>query len=225
LEDKAMAELKIGRSIMEANNRLAENLHKRFCEAGVKVINIISSPGAGKTTILENTLKLLKDSLHIGVIEGDIQTTEDAQRIANCGVKAVQVETKGACHLDAIMLDKALNSFDLKEIDLLIIENVGNLVCPVDFYLGEHLKIAVLSVTEGDDKPSKYPLLFSKAEVLIINKIDLLPYISCDLKRIYDTCRALNSAQIVFNLSCSNHNEGLQDWINWLVSWVRSTIC
>ncbi len=215
-----MAELTVGRSILEANDRLAEDLRARFREAGVKVINIISSPGAGKTTLLEKTLTLLKHRLAVGVIEGDIQTTEDAQRVAACGVKAVQIETKGACHLDGNMLGGALAAFDLNALDLLIVENVGNLVCPVEFDLGEDLKVAVLSVTEGDDKPSKYPLLFSEAGVLIVNKIDLLPYIDCDLRRIHDTCRSLNPAQAVFDLSCRT-GEGLEPWVNWLEAWVR----
>jgi hydrogenase nickel incorporation protein HypB len=215
-----MAELTVGRSILEANDRLAEDLRALFHAANVKVINIISSPGAGKTTLLEKTLTLLKDRLNVGVIEGDIQTTEDAQRVAACGVKAVQIETKGACHLDGNMLAGALTAFDLNELDLLIIENVGNLVCPVEFDLGENLKVAVLSVTEGDDKPSKYPLLFSEAGVLIVNKIDLLPYIDCDIERIHATCRALNPAQVVFDLSCRT-GEGLAPWVDWLEAWVR----
>lgn len=215
-----MAELTVGRSILEANDRLAEDLRARFREANVKVINIISSPGAGKTTLLEKTLTLLKDRLRVGVIEGDIQTTEDARRVAACGVKAVQIETKGACHLDGNMLSGALAAFDLNALDLLIIENVGNLVCPVEFDLGEDLKVAVLSVTEGDDKPSKYPLLFSEAGVLIVNKIDLLPYIDCDVERIHATCRALNPTQKVFDLSCRT-GEGLAAWVDWLEAWAR----
>jgi hydrogenase nickel incorporation protein HypB len=157
------------------------------------------------------------------VIEGDIQTTEDARRVAACGVKAVQIETKGACHLDSNMLSGALAAFNLDELDLLIIENVGNLVCPVEFDLGEDLKVAVLSVTEGDDKPSKYPLLFSEAGALIVNKIDLLPHINCDIQRIHDTCHALNSSQMIFDLSCRT-GEGLAPWVDWLEAWARGKI-
>jgi hydrogenase nickel incorporation protein HypB len=205
---------------LDANERLAAQYRQRFAQAGVKVLNLISSPGSGKTTLLEQTLKRLRGRLNVGVIEGDIQTTEDAQRVAACGVKAVQIETQGACHLDGNMLGGALDAFDLDSLDLLIIENVGNLVCPVEFDLGEHMKLAVLSVTEGDDKPSKYPHLFSAAGVLVVNKIDLLPYLDCDLDRIHDTCRALNPDIKIFDLSCRS-GQGLDPWVDWLEDWVR----
>ncbi|ADK86096.1 hydrogenase accessory protein HypB [Desulfarculus baarsii DSM 2075] len=216
-----MSQLEVSRPILEANDQLAQQNRRLFRQAGVKVVNIISSPGAGKTSLLEKTLVKLKDRLRLAVIEGDIQTTEDAQRVAACGVKAVQIETRGACHLDGAMLADALAAFDLNELDLLIVENVGNLVCPVEFDLGEDMKIAVLSVTEGDDKPSKYPQLFSQAGVLIINKIDLLPFIDCDIQRIRHTCRQLNPDQVVFELSCRS-GEGLDAWADWLERWVRS---
>ena len=216
-----MAELEVSRPILEANQRLAQANRQRFQEAGVKVINIISSPGAGKTTLLEQTLTRLKDRLRMAVVEGDVQTTEDAQRVAACGVKAVQIETRGGCHLDGAMIAKVLPAFDLNDLDLLIVENVGNLVCPVEFDLGEDMKVAVLSVTEGDDKPSKYPLLFSEAKVLLVNKIDLLPHIDCDIERIHDTCRKLNPQQKVFDVSCRT-GQGLEDWVDWLEAWVKS---
>jgi hydrogenase nickel incorporation protein HypB len=215
-----MAEIEVGRPILEANQKLAQRNRDVFRAAGVKVFNLISSPGAGKTTLLEKTLTRLKHRLKVGVVEGDIQTTEDAQRVAAVGVKAVQIETKGACHLDGAMIAGAMQAFDLKDLDLLIIENVGNLVCPVEFDLGEDLKVAVLSVTEGDDKPSKYPLLFQQAGVLIVNKIDLLPYIDCSLERIHDTCRALNPQQKAFDLSCRT-GEGLDAWVDWLEGWAK----
>ena len=216
-----MAELEVSRPILEANDRLAQANRQRFRQAGVKVINIISSPGAGKTTLLEQTLIRLKDRLNLAVVEGDVQTTEDAQRVAACGVRAVQIETRGACHLDGSMLERVLPAFDLDSLDLLIVENVGNLVCPVEFDLGEDLKVAVLSVTEGDDKPSKYPLLFREAGVLLINKIDLLPYIDCDIERIRQTCRQLNPRQVAFDLSCRT-GQGVDAWADWLEAWVRS---
>lgn len=216
-----MAELEVSRPILEANQRLAQANRQRFKDAGVKVINIISSPGAGKTTLLEQTLTRLKDRLRMAVVEGDVQTTEDAQRVAACGVKAVQIETRGGCHLDGAMIAKVLPAFDLDELDLLIVENVGNLVCPVEFDLGEDMKVAVLSVTEGDDKPSKYPLLFSEAKVLLVNKIDLLPHIDCDIERIHDTCRKLNPQQKVFDVSCRT-GQGLEAWVDWLEAWVKS---
>lgn len=216
-----MAQVDVGRPILEANQKIAEEHRKLYADSGVKVLNLISSPGSGKTSLLEATFTRLGDRLKVGVIEGDIQSTEDAQRVAACGVKAVQIETKGACHLDGSMLVGALAAFDLNDLDLLIIENVGNLVCPVEFDLGEDLKLAVLSVTEGDDKPSKYPQLFAEAGVLIVNKIDLLPYVDCDLDRIHDTCAKLNPGQKVFDLSCRT-GEGVDEWVDWLVDWAKS---
>lgn len=215
-----MAELEVSRPILEANERLAQTNRERFKQAGVKVINIISSPGAGKTTLLEQTLTRLKDRLRVAVVEGDVQTTEDAQRVAAVGVKAVQIETRGACHLDGAMIARVLSAFDLDNLDLLIVENVGNLVCPVEFDLGEDLKVAVLSVTEGDDKPSKYPVLFREAGVLLVNKIDLLPHIDCNINRIHDTCRQLNPQQKVFDVSCRT-SQGLEAWVDWLEAWVK----
>ncbi|MFH1058568.1 MAG: hydrogenase nickel incorporation protein HypB [Pseudomonadota bacterium] len=216
-----MAEIDVSRPILDANQRLAQANRERFKAAGVKVLNLISSPGAGKTSLLEATFQRLVGKLKVGVIEGDVQTDEDARRVAACGVKAVQIETRGGCHLDGAMIGQAMAAFDLADLDLLIIENVGNLVCPVEFDLGEDMKVAVLSVTEGDDKPSKYPLLFKEAGVLVVNKIDLLPFIDCDLERIHATCRRLNPEQIVFDLSCRS-GEGLEAWIDWLQGWARA---
>ncbi len=215
-----MAELEVSRPILEANQRLARENRRRFQEAGVKVLNLISSPGAGKTSVLEQTLARTRDRLQVAVVEGDIQTTEDAQRVAACGVKAVQIETRGACHLDGAMLARTLDAFDLESLDLLIVENVGNLVCPVEFDLGEDMKVAVLSVTEGDDKPAKYPQLFQEAGVLLVNKIDLLPYVDCDIERIHQSSRRLNPDQVVFDISCRS-GQGLEQWVDWLVEWVK----
>ncbi len=215
-----MAEIEVGRNILEANQALADQFRRRFAAQGIKVLNLISSPGSGKTSVLEQTLKRLDGRLNCAVIEGDIQTDEDARRVAACGVPAVQIQTQGACHLDGPMIGEALEALDLNGLELLIIENVGNLVCPVDFDLGEDMKVAVLSVTEGDDKPSKYPALFRAAGVLLVNKIDLLPYIDCDLERIHATCRVLNPQQKVFDISCRT-GEGLKDWVTWLESWVK----
>ncbi|MCF8044021.1 MAG: hydrogenase nickel incorporation protein HypB, partial [Desulfarculaceae bacterium] len=204
-----MADIEVGRNILEANQSMADQFRQRFAAQGIKVLNLISSPGAGKTSVLEKTLTRLGGRLNCAVIEGDIQTDEDAQRVAACGVPAVQIQTQGACHLDGPMIGEALEALDLEGLELLIIENVGNLVCPVDFDLGEDMKVAVLSVTEGDDKPAKYPALFRAAGVLLVNKIDLLPYIDCDLERIHDTCRTLNPQQKVFDISCRT-GEGLK---------------
>ena len=218
---KIMAELEVSRPILEANQRLAQENRRRFQEAGVKVLNLISSPGAGKTSVLEQTLARTRDRLQVAVVEGDIQTTEDAQRVAACGVKAVQIETRGACHLDGAMLARTLEAFDLPSLDLLIVENVGNLVCPVEFDLGEDMKVAVLSVTEGDDKPAKYPQLFQEAGVLLVNKIDLLPHVDCDIERIHQTSRRLNPDQVIFDISCRT-GQGLEQWVDWLVEWVKA---
>ena len=214
-----MAEIELSRPILDANLRQAQANRQRFDQAGVKVLNLISSPGAGKTSLLEATLSRLAGRLEVAVVEGDIQSTQDAQRVAACGVKAVQIETQGACHLDGVMIAQTLDAFDLDALDLLVIENVGNLVCPVEFDLGEDLKVAVLSIAEGDDKPAKYPLLFEKAGVLIINKMDLMPYLDFDLDRVRKTCARLNPDQVVFELSCRG-GEGMDAWVDWLVQWV-----
>ena len=215
-----MAEIPVNRSILEDNQDRARQHREMFRQNGVKVLNLISSPGAGKTSLLEQTIKRLDGGLSVGVIEGDIQTTEDARRIAEAGAKAVQIETRGACHLDGPMIAGVLPAFDLSELDVLIIENVGNLVCPVEFDLGEDMKVAVLSVAEGDDKPSKYPLLFKEADVLVVNKIDLLPYVDCDLERILETTAKLNPKRKVFTVSCRT-GEGLDQWVRWLTAWSR----
>lgn len=215
-----MAQIEVNRPILEANQRRAQNNRDLFRQAGVKVLNLISSPGSGKTSILEQTLSRLGDRLQVGVVEGDIQTQEDARRVAACGVKAIQIETQGACHLDGDMIAQAVAAFDLDSLDLLIIENVGNLVCPVEFDLGEHMKVAVLSLTEGDDKPSKYPLLFKEAGILLINKMDLLPYLDCDLDRIKQTTQRLNPDQVIFEVSCKT-GQGLDQWTGWLLDWVK----
>ena len=167
-------EIPVIRNVLEANTRLAGNLKRRFAEHGVLALNLISSPGAGKTTLLERTLKDLAGEFRMAVIEGDLQTDNDARRVAATGAQAVQINTDGGCHLDSGMVEDALASFQLDQIDILFIENVGNLVCPVEFDCGEDAKIALLSVTEGDDKPEKYPLLFHRAAVMLLNKIDLL---------------------------------------------------
>ena len=210
----------IVRNILEANERLAAGNRKRFDEAGILVINVMSSPGAGKTSLLERTVEGLKDRFGIAVIEGDIQSSYDAERIQKKGVQAVQINTDGGCHLDGNMIQMALESLDLKGVDLLIIENVGNLVCPAEFNLGEHYKVMLLSVTEGDDKPLKYPLMFRLSSVLLINKIDLLPYIDCDVQLIRERAYQLNPEQDVFEISCRT-GEGIEAWLSWLEAKIK----
>jgi hydrogenase nickel incorporation protein HypB len=203
------------RNILEAQEKIAKVNRALFDSKGVFVINLMSSPGAGKTSLLERTIAALKDHFRIVVIEGDIQSQEDALRIKRLGVDAVQINTGGACHLDANMVQSALEQVSLDGCNLLIVENVGNLVCPAEFELGEHKKVMILSVTEGDDKPLKYPLMFQKSSVLIINKIDLLPYVTCDVDKIKRVVRELNPQIEIFEVSCKT-GEGIDQWLEWL---------
>ncbi len=203
------------RNILQANERLAAANRKRFDDAGIYAINLMSSPGAGKTSLLERTIETLAGRVRMAVIEGDLQTSQDAERIQRKGVQAVQINTDGGCHLDGNMIQIAMDSLDLSGLDLLIIENVGNLVCPAEFNLGEHDKVVILSVAEGDDKPSKYPVMFQQSSVLLINKIDLLPYLDCDVTRIRRHVGQLNGHMEIFEVSCRT-GEGLDGWISWL---------
>jgi hydrogenase nickel incorporation protein HypB len=217
-----MAQIKVPvvQNILEANERLAALNRERFDKAGIYAINLMSSPGAGKTSLLEKTIDGLAGRLKMAVIEGDLQTAYDAERIQKKGVQAVQINTDGGCHLDGNMIQIAMDSLDLTDVDLLVIENVGNLVCPAEFNLGEHDKVTILSVTEGDDKPMKYPLMFQIASVLLVNKIDLLPYVNCSMETIRERARQLNAKQHVFEISCRT-GEGLDPWLHWLESKVK----
>lgn len=203
------------RDILEANERLAEDNRRTFRDAGLFVINLMSGPGAGKTSLLERTIDALRQEIGIGVIEGDIQSSYDAERISQKGVQVVQLNTGGACHLDGSMIRSSLDALDLSKLDLLVVENVGNLVCPAEFNVGEDMKAMILSVPEGDDKPLKYPLMFQESRVLLINKIDLLPYVDCDLGKIKERALQLNANLEIFEISCRT-GEGLQSWVNWL---------
>jgi len=203
------------KNILEANQRLAEENRQAFDERGLLVINLMSSPGAGKTTLLEKTIHLLRNEYKVGVVEGDIQSTYDAERIGKTGVPVVQINTGGACHLDSNMVREALKTLDLRNLNLLVIENVGNLVCPAEFQLGEHFKAMILSVAEGDDKPLKYPLMFQESRVLLINKIDLLPFCDCNVNLMEERARAINPSLQIFRVSCRT-GEGLEAWIAWL---------
>ncbi len=203
------------KNILDANSRIARENRKLFIQHQLTVINLMSSPGAGKTTLLEQMGKHFRNKLKIGVIEGDIQTTLDAERVAAAGLDAVQIETDGACHLDANMIQNALDDLDLDNLNLLVVENVGNLVCPAEFDVGENHKVMMLSVTEGDDKPLKYPLMFKESEVLLISKVDLLPHLRCDIEKIKEAARSINPNLIVFEIS-SYTGTGLDDWHNWI---------
>jgi len=203
------------RNVLEANDRLAQELRDLFAGRGILVLNLMSSPGAGKTSLLERTLADLAGEFKMAVIEGDLQTDNDARRVAATGAQAVQINTEGGCHLSCSQILEALKSLELDGLDILFIENVGNLVCPAEFDLGEDAKVTLLSVTEGDDKPEKYPLMFNLSEVSLLNKVDLLPYVDFDLERAKGFMRALNKDMPVFGLSCRTR-EGLDDWYGWL---------
>ena len=210
-----MKQIDVQKDILSANEAIALENQRLFSQNGIFVLNLMSSPGAGKTTLLERTIELLKDTLNLGVIEGDIATSYDAERISSHGIPVVQINTGGACHLESTMIKTALSEFNLETLDLLIIENVGNLVCPAEFNLGEDAKVMVLSVTEGEDKPLKYPLMFRLAKALIINKTDLLPYTNCRTEKIVTDVTSLNPELTIFETSCTQ-NTGLDRWKGWL---------
>ncbi|WP_027190669.1 hydrogenase nickel incorporation protein HypB [Fundidesulfovibrio putealis] len=203
------------RNVLEANDRLAQEIKDLFAARGILALNLMSSPGAGKTSLLERTLRDLAGEFKMAVIEGDLQTDNDARRVAATGAQAVQINTEGGCHLNSSMILEALKQIDLDGLDILFIENVGNLVCPAEFDLGEDGKVTLLSVTEGDDKPEKYPLMFNLSEVSLLNKVDLLPYVDFDMERARGFMRALNKDIIIFGVSCKT-SEGLEGWYEWL---------
>jgi len=207
--------VKVVTRILEANDRIAAENRKRFQDAGVYVVNLMGAPGAGKTTLLERTIQALKPLLKIGVIEGDIVGSDDAERIGALDVPVVQINTGGACHLDANMINEVLGELPLRELDMLIIENVGNLVCPAEFRVGEDIKMMVLSVAEGHDKPLKYPLMFRESSALVLNKIDLLPYMNTDMNKVRNDSLALNPNLSIFEVSCAT-GAGIDAWATWL---------
>lgn len=215
-------EIKLVSNLLKANEALAQQNRRLFDRHRVVVLNIMSSPGAGKTTILEKTLAKLGNDYRLGVIEGDVATDEDSRRLAkiNCKfpVQIAQINTinlGGACHLDANMLSSALSLLNLDELDLLFIENVGNLICPAEFNLGEDYRVVILSVPEGDDKPVKYPLMFRQADVLVLNKIDLLPFTNFDRQRFLERIHQINTRTKIFEVSALT-GEGLDSWYQWL---------
>lgn len=201
------------RNVLEANEKMAAQVRARL--GGILTLNLISSPGAGKTTLLERTLSDLAGTFKMAVIEGDLQTDNDARRVAATGAQAVQINTDGGCHLDSNLVLSALENIDLDGLDILFIENVGNLVCPVEFDCGEDAKVAILSVAEGDDKPEKYPLLFHLARAMIINKIDLLPHVDFDVQKACGFAKRPNPDLAVFETSCRT-GQGLENWYDWL---------
>jgi hydrogenase nickel incorporation protein HypB len=209
------------KNILDANERMAEENEKLFNEKKVFVLNLMSSPGAGKTSLLEKTIEALHSRYKMGVIEGDIQGSSDAERIARLDIPVVQINTGGACHIDGNMVREALQGFDLDQMDVLIVENVGNLVCPAEFSVGENAKAMILSTPEGSDKPLKYPLIFQKSKAMIINKIDLIPYVNFDMEKAKKDALTLNRNIQIFSVSCKT-SEGLQDWYMWLSDQIES---
>jgi hydrogenase nickel incorporation protein HypB len=212
--------ISVVKDILEANDRIARENKTLFDEKGLTVFNLMSSPGAGKTSLLEKTIDALKDEIRIGVIEGDIQSSQDAERIAQKGIPVVQINTGGACHIDGNMIRDTFNEFDFDDLDLLVVENVGNLVCPAEFNVGEDFKAMILSVPEGEDKPAKYPLMFHESKALLINKIDLIPYLDVSVEEIRAEALKVNPHLIVFEISCKT-GEGLHDWCGWLREQVK----
>ncbi len=203
------------KNVLDANNRIAEENRQLFDRHKMFVINLMSSPGAGKTSLVEQTIVALRDRYGIAVIEGDVQDTYDADRIAKLDIPVVQINTGGACHIDGNMIRETFPAFDFGNIDLLIVENVGNLVCPAEFKIGENMKIMLLSTPEGADKPAKYPLMFQESSALLINKMDLLPYVDFDLEKARRDALALNKDLKIFEVSCKS-GAGLTAWFSWL---------
>jgi hydrogenase nickel incorporation protein HypB len=210
-----MSVITIERKVLEKNDQIALRNRRLFKERGIFALNLVSSPGSGKTSILEKTFQELRSGMNMAVIEGDVQTDLDAQRVTQYGVPVVQIVTLGGCHLDANLVQDALAKLDLSGVQLLFIENVGNLVCPSNYDLGEAMKVVVLSTTEGDDKPLKYPAMIRNSSVLLINKIDLIPYVPCDLNVLRNNALKINPDLKVIELSCVT-GEGISDWCDWL---------
>jgi len=213
-------EVAIFKKVLEKNDHQAEENRKHFEEHGIFAINLMSSPGAGKTSLLERTIELLKD-LRIGVIEGDLETDRDAQRIRAKGAPAVQISTGSACHLDAFMVHKGIHDLPLEELDLVFIENVGNLVCPASYDVGAHMNVVLLSVVEGDDKPEKYPVMFKGAQLMVITKIDLLPFVDFNIERAINSARKVNPHMDIIRLSAKT-GEGMEDWLDYIRFKVRA---
>ena len=213
-------EIKVLKDILGANEQLAAKNRELLDKNKVFAVNVMASPGAGKTSVVLQTIKALKGKVKIGVIEGDIASSIDAETVAKEGVPVVQINTGGECHLEAIQVQNALNNLPLADIDLLLIENVGNLVCPAEFSLGEHLKILIASVPEGDDKPFKYPLMFNTVDALVLNKIDLLPYVKFNVDSFIKTVKNINAKVELFKVSCTT-GEGVQAWAKWLTAKMK----
>ena len=218
-----MPKITIAQNILGVNDDIAQEIQQMLSARSIRTINVMSSPGAGKTTLLERTLERLRGELRVGVIEGDIETSADAERIEAAGAETVQINTRGACHLEAHMIRAALEEIELAGIKLLFIENIGNLVCPAAWELGEDVRVVVASTTEGDEKPSKYPQMFAVAQAMVVNKLDLLPYVDYDLAKVKRQALAINPHLRIFEVSCRT-GEGLGAWCEWLTTSLQQTL-
>ena len=205
----------VKKDILSANSKTAEQIRSGLDKHHVRMINIMSSPGSGKTSLITRAINRFKDLYTIAVIEGDVASSIDAERISQLNVRAIQINTGGGCHLDANMIEKALTDLELDHLDLVFIENVGNLVCTADFDLGAHRSVVILSIPEGDDKPYKYPVIFVEADIVLVNKIDVLPYFDFDLGMFPDIINGLNPSATVLPVSAKS-GEGLDDWFSWI---------
>jgi hydrogenase nickel incorporation protein HypB len=213
-------EIKVLKNILGANDQIAAKNRELMDKHEVFAVNIMASPGAGKTSVVLQTIRALKNKTRIGVIEGDIASSIDAETVAKEGVPVVQINTGGECHLESFQIQNALTNLPLPDIDLLLIENVGNLVCPAEFSIGEDLKVLIASVPEGDDKPYKYPLMFNTVDAIVLNKIDLLPYVKFNVEGFTKTVKTINPKVELFKVSCTT-GEGLQPWANWLLAQMK----
>ena len=211
-----MSQIVVEKKVLNENQKLAAELRERFRQHKILVVNIISSPGSGKTTLLEHTLERMEKTKRVALLTGDLQTENDAKRLAKWGFPAKQIITGGTCHLDAKMIEKHLADWKLEDLDILIIENVGNLVCPTSYDLGEHHKIVILSVTEGEDKPLKYPSIFVKSDLMILSKVDLLPYLNFHAELAKQNARTVHPGIEI--IETSNKGDGLEQWMAWLES-------
>ena len=226
IQKSGTREIKVVRRVLDVNDKMAEQNRRLFAEKGIFVLNVMSSPGSGKTTTLEKTLVQIMPEIKTAVIVGDICTTHDADRLASTGAPVVQINTDefgGDCHLVAHVIEKAADTLALDDIEFLVVENVGNLVCPAEFDIGEDSRVVVLSVTEGEDKPVKYPLMFRQCEVALLNKIDLLPYLDFDKEKAIAYIHQVHPQMPVFEIS-SKTGEGFEPWIEWLKNKIRQKV-
>jgi len=215
-----MSVITVERKVLEKNDQIAQKNREKFKSKNLFVMNFVSSPGSGKTSLIEKTIEHSQGKIKIGVIEGDVQTSLDAERVNKLNVPVVQIVTNGGCHLEANLVRDAYQNIENENFEVLIIENVGNLVCPSNYDLGEDIKVVILSTTEGDDKPLKYPAMFRNASVLIINKIDLIPYVNCNLEEMKKNALSINPELKIFEVSCKT-NQGIDEWVNWISDRIK----